>query len=602
MQFAMKTKLLLPFLSIFFLSATVFAQTTGTYVVSDNGAYMYSCSDTLITLNDIFKKTGIRDLNDPNDNVSMYKMFRLNGSVITEDELTSIKYSDYPAVFIQKMNATNFHNSGVQIFLYLTIPPTSLFTADALTYTVEKGATVNFVSDFFSKFIFFSSNNDQTTLNNRILFTDQSIGTEAPITTNSTWNIVGKGNYKIRVQVAVCTPTDYYYDSINVIVEESPCLKVEIKDMPSVCRDEVIDITPYVYVDGHAATPSELAGMTFINTSLSASPVNFDPTALDMSEMIDKIVRFPQFQIKYQHNVDLGVCTNSGYVPALKVPTEISTSNVVITKNNYGALVTYTVDGDYYGFNNVFEKDVFKKLYLDNFNVHAGSTFDFYSDATLETPVTGNNLTPGTYHIVATNPDCSNDSTQFAVNIKNKDFEIVWKSAPALGKGFYTFTAPVTAGASYAWFVWGGSIISGINTNEVTVYYSETAAPSVLVSCTITLAAARIAGEGGSEKSAVYLTSNANNEKTEITPGVTTSVFSSVSKSSITAYPNPAAETFALSGSGIYDIKIYNAVGQLILANTSYEASTPIYLENKGLLVVHVTQKGVSQVVKVIRE
>jgi len=599
----MKKKLLLPFLCIFFLSATVFAQTTGTYVVADNGTYMSSCSDTLITLADIFEKTGIRDLNDPNDNVSMYKMFRLAGSVITEDELTSIKYSDHSAVFIQKMNATHFHNSGVQIFLYLTIPPTSLFTADTLNYTVEKGATVNYSVDFFSKFLFFGSGKDVTDLNHRILFTNQTSGsTETPISSLPNWSVVGKGNYKIRVQVAVCTASDYYYDSIYVIVKESPCLKVEIKDMPPVCHDEVIDITPYVYVDGHAATLTELEEITFINTSLAASPVNFDPTALDMSEMIDKISRFPQFQMKYQHNVDLGVCTNSGYVPALKVPAEIGASNVVITKNNYGALVTYTVDGDYYGFNNIFEKDVFKKLYLDNFNVHAGSTFDFYSEATLETPVTGNNLTPGTYHIVATNPDCSNDSARFTVNIKNKDFEIVWRSAPALGKGFYTFTAPVTAGASYAWFVWGGSIISGINSNEVTVYYSENAAPSVLVSCTITLAAARIAGEGGSEKSAVYLTSNANNEKTEITPGVTTSVFSSVSKSSLTAYPNPAAETFALSGSGIYDIKIYNAVGQLIFANTSYEASTPIYLENKGLLVVHATQKGVSQVVKVIRE
>ena len=387
-------------------------------------------------------------------------------------------------------------------------------------------------------------------------------------------------------------------------MNETPCLKIEVRDMPSVCRDEIIDVTQYVYIDGQVATPTELSEMTFTNKSILGNQAGyiFDPTAMDMTDMVDKTTRFPQFQIAYQPNVALGICTNYNYMPALKVPTKLITTDLVLTKDNYGTTVNYTLDGDYYGFNNIFSKDVFEKLYLDNFNVHAGSTFDFYSDATLETPVTGNNLTPGTYHIVAANPDCSNDSTRFSVNIKNKDFDIFWKSAPALGKGFYTFTAPVTVGASYAWFIWGGSIISGINTNEVTVYYSETAAPSVLVTCTITLSTARITGEGGSAKSAVYLTSNANDEKSEITPSVSTAVYSSAAKNSLTAYPNPAAETFALSGSGMYDVKIYNAMGQLIFANTSYEAETPITLSTKGMLLVYATQNGVSQVVKVIRE
>lgn len=598
----MKKQVLLPLLSILFLSSSLFAQTTGTYVVADNGARMSSCIDSLITLAEIFEQTGIRDLNDPSDDVSMYKMFRLQGSVITDEELTSVLYSE-GSVFIKKMNATNFHNGGIQIFLYVITPPTHLFTVDTLKYTVEKNATIAFTADFFSKFVFFSSGKDATHLSQRILFTDESNGpgTESPSTT-ADWT-VGKGKYKIRVQVAVCEPTDYYYDSIYIIVNETPCLKLEIKNMPSVCWDEVIDITPYVYVDDHLAMPTELSQMTFINTSLPSSPVNFDPTAMDMSEMIDKIARFPQFQMKYQPNVALGICGNTGYVPPLKVPTEIAGSNVVITKNNNGGITTYTVDGDYYGFNDVFAKDVFKELYLNNFNIHAGSTFDFYSDASLETPVIGNNLIPGTYQIVATNPDCSNDSTQFTVNIKNKDFEIVWQSAPAIGNGYYTFTAPITPGATYAWFVWGGSIISGNTTNQVTVYFSETAAPSVLVSCTMTLPTARTTSEDGTLKSAVYMTSNnSNGDKVEITPGLTTGIFTSAPKSLLTAYPNPAAETFALSGSGMYDVKIYNTLGQLVFANTSYEANTTIQLQNKGMHLVHVTQKGISQVVKIVVE
>ncbi|WP_018342654.1 T9SS type A sorting domain-containing protein [Cytophaga aurantiaca] len=600
----MKKQLLLIILSVLFLSTSLIAQTTGTYVVSDNGNYMYSCVDSTITVADIIKKTGIHDLNDPSDNASMYKMFRLEGAVITTDELTSIHYSDYTAVFIQKMNATDFHNSGVQVFLYNTVPPTALFTVDTLKYTVEKNATVNFTSDFFAKFIFFSSQNDLTSLNERILFTDQSIGTEAPISSNNTWSVVGKGKYKIRVQVAVCDPHDYYYDSIYVIVNETPCLKLEIKNMPSVCRDDIIDITPYVYLDGNVASATDLAQMTFTNKSLLGGPgTTFDPATMDMTEMVDKTSRFPQLQIVYQPNVALGVCTNYTYTPSLKVPTKLITTDLVLTKNNYGGAANYTVEGDYYGINDVFTKDVFKKLYLDNFSVaHGGTVFDFYSDAALQSPVSGNNLTPGTYYIIATNPDCSNDSTKFTVNVKNKDFDIVWQSAPAIGKGYYTFTAPSYSGATYAWFVWGGSIISNYTANPVTVYFSETAAPSVLVSCTITLPTARTTATDGSLKSAVYVTSNESGDKVEITPSITTAIIPGVAKSSLTAYPNPAAESFALSGTGMYDVKIYNTLGQLVYTNASYKAETPITVLNKGMHVVYVTQNGIAQVVKVIVE
>jgi len=602
----MKKNILLTIISVLFLSYSLSAQTTDTYIVADNGARMSSCVDSIITLADIIAKTGIHDLNDPNDDISMYKMFRLEGAVITDDELTSIHYSDYPAVFIQKMNATNFHNAGLQVFLYVTIPPVYLFTVDTLKYTVEKNATVNFTSVFFAKFNFFSSGNDLTTLSQRILFTDQSIGTEAPIDTDGNWTVVGKGKYKIRVQVAVCDPHDYYYDSIYVIVNETPCLKLEIKNMPSLCRDDIIDITPYVYLDEHVATTTDLAQMTFTNKSILSNQTGyaFDPTDMEMTDMVDKTTRFPQLQIAYQPNVALGVCTNYTFMPTLKVPTKLITTDVILTKNNYGGSANYTVEGDYYAFNDQFTKDVFKKLYIDNFSVvHGGTVLDFYSDVALTMAVTGPYLTPGTYYIIATNPNCANDSTKFTVNIKNKDFDIVWQSAPAIGKGYYTFTAPTYSGAKYAWFVWGGSIIAGDTTTQATVYYSETAAPSVLVSCTITLPTARTATTDGSLKSAVYITSNNNNDdKVEITPGLTTAIIPSVAKSSLTAYPNPATGSFALSGSGTYDVKIYNTLGQLVFSNAAYEANTSITLQHKGMHIVYVTQQGVAQVAKVVVE
>ncbi|MBO9702235.1 MAG: T9SS type A sorting domain-containing protein [Sporocytophaga sp.] len=597
-------KLLLTILSALSLSAGINAQTTDTYIVADNPAAISSCVDSVITLADIIQIAGIHDLNDPNDDVSMYKMFRLQGAVITTDELTSIHYSDYSSVFVKKMNATSSHHGGIQVYLYLITPPTSIFSVDTLKYTVEKGATINFTSDFFAKFTFFSSGKDLTSLNERILFTDQSIGTEAPIGIGSMWSIVGRGKYKIRVQVAVCNPTDYYYDSIYVIVDESPCLKLEIKNMPSVCREDILDITPYVYLDDHLATSADLSQMTFINKSLLGGPgETFDPIAMDMTQMVDKTSRYPILQIAYQPNVALGMCTNYSYMPTLKVPTKLSTSDVVLTKNNYGAAVNYTLDGDYYGFNDMFSKDVFKKLYIDNFtSVHGGTNLDFYSDEALTVPVSDNNLTPGTYYITATNQDCSDDSTLFKVNVKNKDFDIIWQSAPAIGKGYYTFNAPVYSGATYAWFAWGGSMISGNNTNQLTVYFSETAAPSVNVSCTITLPAVRTTINSNGLSSAVYITSDENGNKEEIKPGITTSVISSVSGSSLKAYPNPSAETFALSGSGSYDVKIYNSVGQLVFTNTLYKAETPITVLNKGLYVVHATQNGISQIVKVIVE
>lgn len=293
-------------------------------------------------------------------------------------------------------------------------------------------------------------------------------------------------------------------------------------------------------------------------------------------------------------------------MPTTKVPTKLISTDLVITKNNYGAQVNYFVEGDYYGINDMFSKTIIKKLYLDNFSTaHAGTTFDYYSDNTHQSFVSGDNLTPGTYYIVATNSGCDKDTTLFTINVKNKDFDIVWQGAPNIGKGYYTFSAPIYAGATYAWFVWGGSIISGINTNQATIYYSENAAPAVTVSCTITLPTAsnaRVTSDDAPLKSAVYITSNGSNEKVEITAKTPTPVITTIAVDRLHAFPNPAKDVFALSGSGTYEVKIYNTLGQLIYENPFYSANTPIQMASKGMLVAHITQKGNSQVIKVVME
>jgi len=601
----MKKHLLLLLFITFCLSKIASAQTTGTFVVCNNGNRMGSCSDTSITLADIFNYTGIQDLNDPNDDVSMYKMFRLDGPVITTDELTTIKYTDYTHVYIQKMNPTVGGHEGVEILIDYIIPPTSMFAVDTLKYTVDKGATISYVADFFANLNLFSSSKDVLPINQRILFTDESIGTETPMGTDGPWT-VGKGKYKIRVMVSVCTATDYYYDSIYVIVNESPCIPVEIKNMPSVCRDEVIDITPYVYVDGSVATSEQLGEMTFINKSDFSNPIgtSLDPTAVDMTQMINKHLLFPKLEIAYQPNADFGVCINYTFFPSTKVPSKVSASTTVISKDNYGQEIVYALDGEYYSFNGMFNKNTFKKLYLDNYNTVVGGTvFNFYTDALYQSPVAGDNLAPGRYYIVATNPNCSNDSTVFDVTIKDRDFDIVWQSAPSIGKGYYTFTAPTYDGATYDWFVWGGSIVQGKNAVQATVYYSETAAASVLVSCTITLPApanARTTDTDNALQSAVYLstTSDGSKEVMDFTTVVTAT--QAYTENTCTIYPNPATETFAISGSGVYDIKVYNTLGQLVHANSSYTANTPISIDRKGMHVVYLSQKGITQTMKII--
>jgi|GEM_PF-1054747 hypothetical protein len=602
----MKKHLLLVLFITFCFSELVSAQTTGTYVVCNNGNRMGSCSDTSITLADIFQYTGIQDLNDPTDNVSMYKMFRLDGPVITSDELTSITYSEYTQVYIQKMNPTVGGHEGIAVFIDYIHPPTSMFAVDTLKYTVDKGATVSYVNDFFSNLNLFSSAKDVLPLDQRILFTDESIGTETPMGTNGPW-IVGKGKYKIRIMVSVCTATDYYYDSIYVIVNETPCLPVEIKNMPSVCRDEVIDITPYVYVDGTLATSTQLGEMTFTNKSDLSNPTGtpLDPTSVDMTQMINKLLLFPKLEIAYQPNVDFGVCTNYTFLPTTKVPSKISTSSTVISKDNYGKEIVYTLDGEYYSFNNTFNKNTFKKLYLDNYsNVVGGTVFNFYTDALYQSPVIGSNLAPGSYYIVATNPDCSNDSTIFDITITNSDFDIVWQANTNEGKGYYTFTAPTYDGATYSWFVWGGSIVAGQTASQATVYYSEDAASSVLVSCTITLPApanARTTATDNSLNSAVYLGTSADGSKEAMDfTTVVTATQTAYTENACSVYPNPASEMFAISGSGVYDVKVYNTLGQLMHTNNSYMANTPISINSKGMHVIYMSQNGNTQTMKII--
>lgn len=598
----MKKNLLLAGLLLFF-TRTICAQTTGTFVVADNGTRLSSCADTLITIEGIFNRLAIRDLNDPNDDISMYKIKRLQGSVITEEELTSFKYSDYPAVYIDKINTPFNGHNGIQIFLNMVDPPTKLFDKDTLKYTVEKEATINYVNDFFAHTNIWSSGLDNVPLQDRMLFTDLADGIEKPIMQVPNWTNRGKGEYRIRFAVAICGPTDLLWDTMYVIIQETLCNSIKVDHAVPVCLDELADITPYVYVNNHVATAAELNDMTFYDRSFLASPTTgnvIDPTAIDIATMYNNSTLYPIVEIVYQPNVAVGTCSKYNYFFTTKVPAKLLSTPTIITQNNYGSTTTFNVDGDYYGINDVFNKNTLKSLYIDNYNVFTGTTLEFYTDAQFQNPVAGDNLIPGTYYISAKNTECNNDQTNFTVTVKNRDFDIAWQGATAIGKGYYTFTAPEYSGATYAWIVWGGSIVSGSGTREITVYYSENASKYVTTSCQITLPSARTSA-GNLIGSAVYLSATGENGEMETwTPQVVTSVDQPVSIAAAVAYPNPAEATFMISGDGDFDLSVYNSLGQLVFENKTYTANTPISIQSKGLHVVCINQNNKSQTLKVV--
>ncbi|MDF2455575.1 MAG: hypothetical protein K0R51_1568 [Cytophagaceae bacterium] len=599
-------KTLLFFAGFFLLTWAVSAQTTGPFVVADNGNRLSSCADTLITLDYIYNKLAIHDLDDPNDNVSKYRILRLNGSVITEDVLTTFKYSDYSAVFIHKTEVpfSNGH-AGVQVFLNIVTPPTSLFTADTLKYTVEKQSTINYVEDFFAHINIWSSGLDNVLLQDRLLFTDLEEGIERPISAVPDWSIRGEGEYRMRYAVAVCSPTDLFWDTMYVKVSETLCNSIKIKNAAPVCRDEVYDITPYVYVNNHVATPEELNDMTFRDRSLFGSQppgtVIPDPTAINIASMYDPSTNYPIIDIAYQPNVTIGTCGTYNYFITTKVPTTISVSPTVITQDNYGNSLNFNLGGEFYGINDEFNKNTLKSMYIDNYNVFAGTVLDFYTDAALQNVVTGDNLVPGTYYVTATNSTCSNDLTKFTIDVKNRDFNIVWQGAQNIGTGYYDFFAPDYPGATYTWFVWGGSIVNGLNTKEIRVYYSENAAQHVSVYCKITLPAGRTTADGVMA-SALYLSATGEDGAMEVwePQEVVTSVDEPVNLTGAVAYPNPAENTFMISGEGDFELSVYNTLGQLVFENKTYSANTPITIQSKGVHVVRLSQNNKSQTLKVV--
>ncbi len=239
-------------------------------------------------------------------------------------------------------------------------------------------------------------------------------------------------------------------------------------------------------------------------------------------------------------------------------------------------------------------------MYIDNYNVFAGTVLDFYTDAALQNIVTGDNLVVGTYHVKATNPACANDLTKFTIDVKNRNFNIVWQGAQNIGKGYYNFTAPDYPGATYTWFVWGGSIVNGLNTKEIRVYYSENAAQHVAVYCKITLPSARTTADGVIG-SALYLSATGQDGTMEVwEPQVVTSVEEPVNLTGAVAYPNPAENTFMISGEGEFQLSVYNALGQLVYENKTYTAETPVTIQSKGVHVVHLNQANRNQILKVV--
>ncbi len=602
----MKKHLLFLF-TLLLVVSSLSAQTTGTFVVADNTTRFASCIDSTITIEDIFATTGIRDLNDPDDDISKYTIFRLSGSLITTDELTSFKISDYPAVFIKKNNTETNGRNGIQIWLSVLTPPTTLFDVDSLNYIVERGAKVNYLSNFFAHLNLWSTGLPEAPLQERIIFTDLATGISNPISQAPNWSNVGKGNYKLKISTRGCA-AEPIADSIYVIVKENPCNNVEFKNIPSVCLDQVIDVTPYVYVNGTVANSTDLANMTFKNksdlTNTTISTLN--PTAIDIAAMYNRTeMLYPRVEITYQPNIDMNAgCHTYTYMFNTKVPAKFVSTDVVLTTDNYGKSSNYQLGGEFKAFNNVFHKNVLKKLYIDNYTGFSGSELSYFSDSELQNPVVGDDLSAGTYTGLITNPACETDRTTFSLNITNTDFKITWQSAPGMGKGYYTFNAPNTyPGATYTWFAWSGDIVSGAGTDQVIVYYSERAAQSVAVSCKITLPAVRT--EGSNElNSSVYLTSDNQTgvfQEIEAVDDIVTTVDDDVLTSVASmVYPNPSEGTFAISGNGEYGLQVFDIIGQLIYSDNSYTAASPVNITNKGVYFIHLTQNSNRQILKVI--
>jgi hypothetical protein len=600
-------KALLTLLAGLFSASSLLAQTTGTFIVADNGNRLSSCLDTNITLNDVYTQLGIRDLNDSNEDVSNYRLFELNGSVITENEITGpFKFSDYGSIYIKKNNTTGQY--GLQIFINIITPPTALFKKDTLKYVVDKGAKANIVEDFFNNALeFWSSGKDELGLEERILFKDMSTNVEAPISQVPSWTLLDPGFYRIIHFVSVCETSDIFRDTLFVEVTESLCHNIQVNGGPSFCREDVADIRPFIYVDGHVATAIELADMTFYNKSNASTTGSvINPASVNMPEFKSTIDFFPKIEIVYQPNVTVGTCGIFQYVLDTRVPTPLASSNVLLTHDNYDLQRVVVVENQFYSFNNIFHKNVLQELYLDNYNVYNGTTFHFYTDAAYQNEITVNEIPAGNYYLLALNPACDEDSSKFSINVKESNVKLTWDSELNQGKGYYTFIAPSYPGATYEWMQWGGSIVSGLGTNQVTVYYSENASQGVFITCKITIPAptARIAA--GEEPSylyaAVYLKEDENGDKIEITSELTTGITSDISSGFTSVYPNPADGTFSLAGDKEFDVKVLNAIGQIVYEQKNYTPNTPIHLNEKGIHVAHLTQNGKAQTIKVVLE
>src|SRR6478735_1078921 len=352
----MKRKLLLSYMLTLFCAATMQAQNT--YIVMDNHPRVTSCNDTLISLQDIYELTGMHDLDDPTDDYTKYRMLELQGSLITSNVITGpIHYTDYAQIYVEKTGTVFNGHNGVVVYIERLTRPTTLFAQDTLKYIVDRGATKNYVEDFFGNLNLWDGGKNTIPLPERIFFKDMNGGTEAAIQNSPNWTPQGAGVYRLRIEAAGCTSTDIIKDTIFVKITETLCHSIQVKNMPALCLDDVADITPYVYVDGLVATPSEIADMTFYDRSraiTSGPAVTFTPTAMNVAPMYSNSLTdpfYPKIEIVYQPNVDLNLGCPM-YTPILntKLPMKFMTTNLVFV--NSGKSYYNIDDKTYYSFNN----------------------------------------------------------------------------------------------------------------------------------------------------------------------------------------------------------------------------------------------------------
>jgi len=70
----------------------------------------------------------------------------------------------------------------------------------------------------------------------------------------------------------------------------------------------------------------------------------------------------------------------------------------------------------------------------------------------------------------------------------------------------------------------------------------------------------------------------------------------------ISAFPNPSDGTIIISGEGVYEVKVFNAMGQLVYEDPAYSSNSELNVNSKGVHVIQLLQNGRRGMLKVVMQ